>query len=435
MTFDNVVTKFDNAVVTKVNRYDECITDHRSHITQHISSMHSMYQLPTKLNKPGVQQQLHHNMATFTADEEALETFSDDIGSLWCRPVAVLEQPPDAFTFLRDFVHPNVPCIIRNAIKSGDDALRLSLDDIIDRVGEDVILTCDVTPDGHGDCVRNVLDCSRVRQAFVKPHEQQMSIAEFRRLLRKDYDADKCNRIEEELEAFPLCNNFDERETTNPSKRRSSPVVYYSKQSDCLRTEMKELFSRNIFPESFHFAEEAFGTGPPDAINLWIGNERSVSSMHKDFYHNLFYVSSGQKEFLLNPPADHLFLHEGEFPCATFTPVEAETSNDIEWAVTLDKDDSESGSPKERRTKWIEPDVTKDNIDKFPLLAKSHTIKVLVSEGEMLYIPPLWYHRVTQTCETVGVNYWFDMKFDAPIWCYFNFLQHLSPSHCNTSKV
>ena len=197
---------------------------------------------------------------------------------------------------------------------------------------------------------------------------------------------------------------------------------------------MKELFSTNIFPESFYFAEEAFGTGPPDAVNLWIGNERSVSSMHKDFYHNLFFVCSGQKEFVLNPPADHLFLHEGEFPCATFTPVEAEMSDDYEWAVTLDQDDSESGSPKERRTKWIEPDITKDKIDKFPLLAKSHPLKVLVSEGEMLYIPPLWYHRVTQTCETVGVNYWFDMKFDSPHWCYFNFLQQLSPSPCHTSS-
>jgi len=400
-------------------------------------------------------------MATFAADEEALETFSDDVGSLWCRPVAVLDHPPDAFTFLRDFVHSNVPCIIRNAIKAGDDILRLNLDDIIDRVGEDVMVTVDVTPDGHGDCVRNVIDSSsnitddgksitteatRISQVFVKPHEQQMSIAEFRRLLRKDYKVDECNRrSEEELEAFPIYKNTAESsaadESTNTAtRRRASPVVYYSKQSDCLRTEMKELFSTNIFPESFLFAEKAFGTGPPDAVNLWIGNERSVSSMHKDFYHNLFFVCSGQKEFVLNPPADHIFLHEGEFPCATFTPVEAkEMNDDCDWAVTLDQDDDEddSGSdlPKEVTTKWIEPDITIDKSDKFPLLAKAHPMKVLVSEGEILYIPPLWYHRVTQTCETVGVNYWYDMKFDTPHWCYFNFLQQLSPSQNLTSKA
>ena len=39
----------------------------------------------------------------FHADEEgdALAALSDDVGSLWCRPVAVLNSPPDAFTFLR----------------------------------------------------------------------------------------------------------------------------------------------------------------------------------------------------------------------------------------------------------------------------------------------------------------------------------------------
>jgi len=63
--------------------------------------------------------------------------------------------------------------------------------------------------------------------------------------------------------------------------------------------------------------------------------------------------------------------------------------------------------------------------DDFPLLSQAHPIKVHVEEGEMLYIPSLWYHRVTQTCETVGVNYWYDMKFDGPNWCYFNFLQNL----------
>ncbi len=377
-------------------------------------------------------------MATFVADEEALETFSDDIGSLLCRPVEVLDHPPDAFTFLRDFVQPSVPCLIRNALK-----VRLSLDDIIDIVGEDAVLTVDVTPDGHGDCVRKVLDDAssddgkRTRQVFVKPHEQLMSIAEFRRLLRKDdYDCSNCNRSEEELEVFPIRNNTTESCSADDetSASRTSPVVYYSKQSDCLRTEMKRLFETKIFPESFQFAEAAFATGQPDAVNLWMGSRRSVSSMHKDFYHNLFFVCSGQKEFVLNPPADHLFLHEGEFPCATFTPVNR-NDNDSEWAVTLDQDGSGSDSPKEVRTKWIEPDVTKDSIDKFPLLAKSHPIKVLVSEGEMLYIPPLWYHRVTQTCETVGVNYWYDMKFDNPHWCYFNFLQQLSPQKQTRSEA
>ena len=195
------------------------------------------------------------------------------------------------------------------------------------------------------------------------------------------------------------------------------------------------MFAARLFPESFSFAEEAFGTGPPDAINAWIGNERSVSSMHKDHYENLFYVCSGQKEFVLCPPADVVFLAEGEFPTGSFRPIQNSKSNDgsrrASWVVVADENDDKESST--ATTRWIEPDIkehmkdaeTAEDSTEFPLLSKAHPIKVLVSEGEMLYIPSLWFHRVTQTCETVGVNYWYDMKFDSPHWCYFNFLQNL----------
>ena len=214
-------------------------------------------------------------------------------------------------------------------------------------------------------------------------------------------------------------------------------LLYPYRKNDCLRKEVAKLFSTQLFPETFPFAEEAFGTGPPDAINLWIGNERSVSSMHKDHYENLFYVCSGQKEFVLCPPADLVFLHEDEFPSGTFCPTKNEKvethdeSKQQSWVVITDQCPESEGT--EVKTKWIEPDLKvhmKNNSQRisrseFPLLSKAHPIKVLVSEGEMIYIPSLWYHRVTQTCETVGVNYWFDMKFDSPNWCYFNLLQNL----------
>ena len=76
---------------------------------------------------------------------------------------------------------------------------------------------------------------------------------------------------------------------------------------------------------------------------------------------------------------------------------------DILWRVVPDND---------CHTKWIEPDLKRYQAggysqNQFPLLSKSHPIKVLVSQGEMLYIPSLWFHRVSQTTETVGVNYWY----------------------------
>ncbi|KAL7526056.1 hypothetical protein ACHAXR_002278 [Thalassiosira sp. AJA248-18] len=405
-------------------------------------------------------------MVTVHADEHVLAALSDDVGGLWCRNVAVLESPPDAITFLQDFVRPNVPCIIKNAIPSSGATcpLTLNLDEIIDHVGEDATITVDVTPDGHGDCIRRVSEANNddskqgQLRMFVKPNEKRMGIGKFRDILRRGQGGNNCDKINADkavntpkndyLEIFPLnrhhSNYADEVHSSEGEGMfldgaRNPPVVYYSRQNDCLRTEVAKLFSTQLFPDTFPFAEQAFGTGPPDAVNLWIGNEKSVSSMHKDHYENLFYVCSGQKEFILCPPADVVFLHEGEFSSGTFCPVrdnasrgesDEQTHLASHWTVVAD-DGNEGGldETSEVKTRWIEPDIKKHmenpSTSEFPLLSKAHPIKVLVSEGEMLYIPSLWFHRVTQTCETVGVNYWFDMKFDSPHWCYFNFLQRM----------
>ena len=246
-----------------------------------------------------------------------------------------------------------------------------------------------------------------------------------------------------------------------------------------MRTELACL--QQLFPKSFPWAEDAFGTGPPDAINLWIGNEYSISSMHKDHYENLFYVCSGEKMFTLCPPANTPFLYETEFPSATFVPTRRPDSSPSH-AIQSDDHSSEgsssssssspSSSPSSSswavqrdeqepvQVRWIEPDVhnllssridraeeknwnnipdetasddgTKNNLpqqeqllNEFPLLRYTHPKCIRVKAGELLYLPALWYHRVTQSCETVGVNYWYDMKFDSPSWCYFHLLQQL----------
>ena len=55
-------------------------------------------------------------------------------------------------------------------------------------------------------------------------------------------------------------------------------VVNLSHQNDSLRCQLPELAA--AIPPCLPMAAEAFGNGP-DAVNLWIGNDRSVTSMHK----------------------------------------------------------------------------------------------------------------------------------------------------------
>ena len=395
--------------------------------------------------------------------DNALDLLSDDVGSLWAvaqqqQGIPILDRPPSPLTFLRDYVHPSRPCIIRNCIpaqdrKVGEDErpLIFTLDDLVDICDEnksagtcseegDIMLTCDVTPDGHGDCVRSVLslDLNHLGEPvgmFVKPEERRMTLKQFRdelRMGREEWKRNNCNCNEDGwVNGQRDLATFSTKPKTATTRKR--PVIYYSRQNDCLRTELKSLFDADIFPSGFEFAEQAFATGPPDAVNLWIGDQRAVSSMHKDHYENLFYCLSGEKVFTLCPPADIPFLNEGEFMSGTFKFVESSANNESSagrgddkqgcWIVEPDR--CEDGD-EIQKIRWIEPDITRpDAAEHFPRLKQSHPVTVKLGEGEMLYLPALWYHRVTQSYETVGVNWWYDMRFDSPSWCYFNFLQNL----------
>ena len=77
--------------------------------------------------------------------------------------------------------------------------------------------------------------------------------------------------------------------------------------------------------EDLQFAYESFNASP-DAINLWIGNHQSLSSIHKDHYENIYIVLRGQKKFTLLPPTDRPFLYQSLFPSASFFPISPDNS-------------------------------------------------------------------------------------------------------------
>ena len=50
-------------------------------------------------------------------------------------------------------------------------------------------------------------------------------------------------------------------------------------------------------------------------------------------------------------------------------------------------------------------------------------IEVVVRKGQVLYLPALWYHQVSQRGRTIAVNYWHDMAFDHK-WIYHNLVRN-----------
>ena len=322
------------------------------------------------------------------------------------------------------------------------------------------------------------------KEVFVQPMEVPMQVQEFCQRLRRQrpkehgYNPDAIDiHGRSVVSLLPSTMNVEQDEETSTSDQRSireriipeDSIVYYSRQvctnmfryarakclhcnffesyrrillqNDCLRTELGNKLP-DLFPKGMDWAQEAFGTSL-EAINLWIGNEFAISSMHKDPYENLFYVASGEKLFTVCPPSDAPFLYEQQrYPRAVFettpTACSSKSDEDIRWGISQQLEQHDDNDPSKTSVQWIAPDLsslvpsspkakehTETLLSRYPLLKFAHPMEIRVRAGELLYLPSLWYHRVTQSCETIGVNYWYDMMFDAPSWCYYSFLQQL----------
>lgn len=310
-----------------------------------------------------------------------------DARALWVPskiPRAVF--PPRSVDFLRNHVAPNVPVIYTDVcVPSWGDELSL------EQIAGDLRVDVAWTPSGYGDHVE------RASGLFVKPHIEVQTLREFLSDLRG-------TRREDVVQPSGLLGS------------RRAPcskifgVPYYSAQNDCFRRHFSGLL--HGLP-SLEFAQEAFGA-EADAINLWVGDERSITSMHKDHYENLFMVISGEKRFTLRPPCDVTLLSEQEFQSATYVPNQ---SGRLEPIV----DTPTSTVP------WImkHTNVPRNCHDQ---INAHDPIEVVVKPGEMLYLPSLWYHEVRQVGFTVAVNWWFDMCFTSPNYVYYNFLRELVAS-------
>ncbi|KAL0811911.1 hypothetical protein ABMA28_009324 [Loxostege sticticalis] len=234
---------------------------------------------------------------------------------------------------------------------------------------------------------------------FVMPHETEMTMAEF-------------------LECLEA--------------KRENMIPYIQKQNSNLTEDFGELLS-DVEPE-VDFASQAFNKRP-DAVNFWMGDERAVTSMHKDPYENIYCVIDGYKDFILIPPTDLPFVPYKKYPQAVFkyeedkwdivplsvSPTEevVEKSGDCSGDSDHELDDSSKTS-----IPWICVDPLNPDCSKFPFFKKAHRYHVRLCKGDCLYLPSLWFHHVSQDHGCIAVNYWYDMEFDIK-YSYFMMLEKL----------
>lgn len=100
----------------------------------------------------------------------------------------------------------------------------------------------------------------------------------------------------------------------HPSDSRA-PVAYLQSQNSNLTAEAAlQPLHADLLGDSgelpFAWATEALGK-EAEAVNVWIGTQRSRTSLHRDHYENLFHVVRGEKTFILYAPTERFFLCEG----------------------------------------------------------------------------------------------------------------------------
>lgn len=275
-----------------------------------------------------------------------------------------------------------------------------------------VQVTVAVTPNGRADAVCNIEAGSESHQQkphFLLPLERQMQMTDFVEHLGHQQHPSQQQRP------------FTEADEGNDSPQAQHEVMYMQQQNGNFTVHFPELRG-DIDPE-LPWASEAFGA-TPDAVNLWIGNNQSVTSFHKDHYENLYAVVTGEKTFTLLPPCDAYRMHLAQYPVATCcdTPhglhiIQSPDSQRVLWSPIEDLASNEcSEEYKRQHSAYFDPLLPKPFI-------------VTVKAGEILYLPSLWWHQVEQTTGkdnmVIAVNYWYDMQFDCK-YAYFQLVETLT---------
>jgi jumonji domain-containing protein 7 len=297
--------------------------------------------------------------------EGALSTLQSFTQSLWIPSSVDRIRRISSGVFAQAFVQKSVPVIVSGALDDFGPLERFSPAALACGELKDIEVTVTVTPNGRADDI--------VGDFLVYPQHETMKLGVFLDWLMQERGV-------------------------KGQKERGIP--YLSSQNDNLRREMKVLAA--TLPSGLDWASHAFGCSP-ETVNIWIGDERSLSSLHRDHVENIYCVLHGEKTFTLLPPSDIACLHEAEFQPARYQYIGEE------WKIIpLTSED---------KVKWVpvDPDAADDDprsSSSFPRAKYISPVRCVVRAGECLYIPALWFHQVSQLGQCVAVNYWHDMQFD-----------------------
>lgn len=135
-------------------------------------------------------------------------------------------------------------------------------------------------------------------------------------------------------------------------------------------------------------------------MNLWLGSPGVVAHTHHDEDPNWAAQIYGHKRWILSPPSEAWKL----YPYPHMHSFRSQSQVDFKTRDSIDGRARASGSL---------PDLD-DNKDLFPDFGNITAFEALLSPGEILFIPPFWFHRVVTEDTSIAVNTWSHLPGGSP---------------------
>ncbi|KAJ3569782.1 hypothetical protein NPX13_g5962 [Xylaria arbuscula] len=273
-----------------------------------------------------------------------------------------LDEEPSPLEFLR-YVARNTPFVVRRAAQSWTATRTWDAASLCSTLAGHKVNVA-VTPSGRADAP--TLDY-RGHTVFAKPHEEDEDFGDFLEFLIQQEKRDS---------------DHDEQGNKRPDE------VDEEIENDNLRHEYITLFSQ--VEKSIAFARIALARDP-DAINMWIGNSRSVTALHRDNYENVYVQIAGRKHFVLLSPLFQPCVNEQDLEPATYFRSKSEVGQES-LVLRMDDTSEENGQEATRVpfATW-DPDTPEVRATQYSHLAEP--MRVTLDPGDMLYLPAMWYDR------------------------------------------
>ncbi|KAI9852195.1 MAG: hypothetical protein M1838_001431 [Thelocarpon superellum] len=335
------------------------------------------------------------NAPTSSSTDEAITSLVETYHSLNIPTITELNEPPSPLEFMR-FVARNRPFVVRSGCAAWRATRKWDAAYLRKTMGERLVNVA-ITPRGNADAVLfedDEREEDKSEEASAAPSPPPPGAAMFVKPLETpERFSDFLDHVQaQELEPSPA--------PSSPSP--PGPNLIYPKEAENNNLPDEYAPLAGDVERDIAWARIALERHEgPDAVNVWIGNSRSVTALHRDNYENVYCQIVGRKRFVLLPPVEVACVNETRLVSATYIWKEVD---DDERTKGGEEGEEEKNKKKKTKTELVpcldhpittipfptwDPDRPEEHPTRFSHL--SRPMRVELGPSDMLYLPALWY--------------------------------------------